>query len=201
MRTTEYSLRRHDCDTKWRDIIMAEENKIVIEGQPNGGAHQTETMIPKYRFDEVSRRAQEAEAKIAELQAKVDTLATKDKEIEDLKKQVQDITQGYELEKINAKKNDAIDLAIKGKVVDIEVVKSLLDMEKITVDEKGKVQGLNEQLKNLQASKAYLWKPAQPVVQPSSQGPTIEEKTFAQKMAEKKKALLGVTQKSKNYFL
>ena len=159
-----------------------------------------EAMIPKYRFDEVVQRAQQAEAKVAELQKQIEAIPEKDKRIADLEKELNDTKTGYELEKATAKKNSAIEAALKDKVVDFEVVSKLLDNEKITIDDKGVIKGLDEQVKALQTSKPYLWKPAKKVVEPGGGKPAPAEKTFAQQLAEKKKAQLGEVKKSKTYF-
>jgi len=168
---------------------------------PNGGTpNPNDTMVPKYRFDEVNQRCQVAEAKVAELQKQVASIEAKDKRIADLEKELSDTKSGYELEKANAKKQSMIEAALKDKVVDMEVVAKLLDNEKITVDEKGALVGLEEQVKALKEGKPYLWKKADPKVKPGSGDPKPNDKSFAQKLAEQKKAQLEATTKSKNYF-
>ena len=170
------------------------------EDKQGQGAPSNDTMVPKYRFDEVNKKYQEAEAKLTEMQKQVDEAKAKDERIAALEKELQDTKSGYELEKMNAKRAAAIDAAIKDKVVDAEVVQKLLDMEKISFDESGAVKGLDEQLKGLQESKPYLWKPAKPVAKTGGkQGDPVPD-SFAKKLAEKKKAELGVTAKMKNYF-
>lgn len=175
------------------------EQQMQQSGQQQTGAG-TETMIPKYRFDEVTQRAQAAEAKLAELQQQVAAIEGKDKRIKDLEKELSDTKAGYELERATAKKNSAVEAALRDKVVDFEVVSKLLDNDKITIAEDGTIQGLDEQVKTLRANKPYLWKPAKEVVKPSSGKPSTGEKSFAQQLAEKKKAQLGEVKKSKNYF-
>ena len=171
-------------------------------GDPNPGGtpNPNETMVPKYRFDEVNQRCQAAEAKVAELEKQVASIADKDKRIADLEKELTDTKSGYELEKANAKKQSLIEAALKDKVVDMEVVAKLLDNEKITVDEKGALVGLDEQIKTLKEGKPYLWKKADPKVKAGGGEPKTNDKSFAQKLAEQKKAQLASTNKSKNYF-
>lgn len=173
------------------------------EPNPNPGAgtpNPSETTVPKYRFDEVNQRCQAAEAKVAELEKQVASIAEKDKRIADLEKELTDTKSGYELEKANAKKQTLIEAALKDKVVDMEVVAKLLDNEKITVDDKGALVGLDEQIKTLKEGKPYLWKKADPKIKPGGGDPKPSEKSFAQQLAEKKKAQQGMTNKSKNYF-
>lgn len=55
-------------------------------------------------------------------------------------------------------KETAIKTAIADKAQDIDIVAKLFDMDKITVDEDGKVSGVNEQLTAMQESKKFLFK-------------------------------------------
>lgn len=171
-------------------------------GQSQGAAtaQQTELMIPKRRYDEVNQLYREAELKLSEMSKQIEGLKTKDDKIAQLEKQIKDMQASYDLEKASAKKVSAIDSAIKDKTVDADVVKKLLDMDKISLDDTGAVKGLDEQLKELQAAKPYLWKKAQTVAQKGSTPATKPEKSFAQRLAEQKVKQLNVVAKSKNYF-
>ena len=55
-------------------------------------------------------------------------------------------------------KETAIKTAIADKAQDIDIVAKLFDMDKITVDEDGKVSGVDEQLTAMQESKKFLFK-------------------------------------------
>ncbi len=171
-------------------------------GDGNGGI-----MVPKYRLDEALQRAQNAEAKVAEmtntindLTKQVEGIKAKDDKIADLEKQLADEKTGREADKVAARKSSVIDAAIKDKVVDEEVVRKLIDMDKISFNDKGETVGLDEQIKALQEGKAYLFKPAKKVVKAGDTDVAAGGKTFAQKLAEQKKANLSVTAKSNNYF-
>lgn len=165
----------------------------------NGDAGK-ELMVPKYRFDEANQRAQQAELKVAELTSALEATKGDKEKIAALEKELADTKAGYEAEKSAAKKQSAIELAIKDKVVDMEVVSKLLDMDKITIDEEGKVQGLDEQVKALQTGKPYLWKPAKQEVKTQQKGKEPAVKSYAQTLAEKKNAQQGIVNKSKSYF-
>lgn len=176
-------------------------------GAGSGAGGTGEIMVPKYRLDEALQRAQTAEAKIVEmtntindLNKKVEGIQAKDEKIAQLEQSLADEKAGREADKVAAKKTSLVDAAIKDKVVDEEVVRKLIDMDKISFNEKGEPTGLDEQIKSLQEGKAYLWKPAKPVVKPGSNGAGPGEKSFAQKLAEQKKAQLQTSAKSKTYF-
>ena len=146
-----------------------------------------EHLIPKYRFDEVSKKAKDLEATIAEMNTKVEQLAVKDARIAQLEADIKAIKEGTKVEKITAMKTNAIRERVGNKVVDFELLLTLLDMNAISVNKEGKVKGLSAQVQALQKSKPYLWKPAEtPVVTPGA-GPKIKpEKSFAQKVSRTK---------------
>lgn len=162
--------------------------------------HQTELMIPKRRFDEVSQMYRDSVAKNSELQKAVESYKEKDNKIAELEKQLKDLQASYELKEANAKKASAIDLAIGDKAIDADVIKKLLDMDKISINDKGEVEGLEDQIKMLQKDKAFLFKKAQPVMTKSATPPAKTEKSFARKLAESKVSATSVTAKAKNYF-
>ena len=58
--------------------------------------------------------------------------------------------------------NDAIKLAIVDKAQDVDIVSSLFDKAKLILGDDGKITGLDEQLKELQKNKAFLFKQAGP---------------------------------------
>lgn len=180
---------------------------MAPEGEGGSGGGTGEIMVPKYRLDEALQRAQAAEAKVAEmtntvndLTKQVEGIKAKDDKIAQLEQSLADEKTGREADKVAAKKSSVVDAAIKDKVVDEEVVRKLIDMDKISFNDKGETVGLDEQIKALQEGKSYLWKPVKPVVKAGDKGGAPAEKSFAQKLAEQKKAQLSVAAKSKTYF-
>lgn len=190
--------------------LMSPDDASGVQGAVAGAgsdAGSNGIMVPKYRLDEALQRAQNAEAKVAELNNTISNLTkqvegdkSKDEKIAQLEKQLADEKSGREADKIAAKKSSVIDYAIKDKVVDEEVVRKLIDMDKISFNEKGETVGLDEQIAELQKGKSYLFKPAKKIVQAGDTDEGTGGKTFAQKMAEAKRQQLEVAAKSKNYF-
>lgn len=123
--------------------------------------------IPKPRFDEVNTAKKAAE----------DTLKERDKQLEDLKKtsgdsealkqqidtlqaENQAAKEKYESEVKELSLNTAVKLALSGKAHDPDIVLGQLDKTKIELDEAGAVKGgLEDQIKALQTSKAFLFIP------------------------------------------
>lgn len=123
--------------------------------------------VPQHRFEEVNTAKKKAE----------DDLKERDKQLEDLKKSAgdneklqQQIKDLQDSNKVAKEKYDAdvkelrigtgIKLALAGKVHDPDIVAGLLDKTKIELDDAGNVKGgLEDQLKALQTSKAFLFVP------------------------------------------
>lgn len=166
-----------------------------------GDVTKTEELsIPKFRFDEVSRRAKEYEMQVAELSAKIKDLESKGARVSELEKELEDMKKSHKEEKLTAMKTRVIKDKVGTKVVDFDLLLTLLDLDAIKVNSEGKISGLSAQIKGLQTKKPYLWKPAEVVVRPGTSGLTPPEKSFAQKLAEKKKAQRAMIDKGKNYF-
>lgn len=175
------------------------------QGSPAQGAataqqQGTELMIPKRRFDEVTQKFNEAEARLAEALKEVEAAKSKDSKISELEQKIKDMEASYALKEATAKKMSAIDKAIGDTSVDPDVVKKLLDLDKITLDEKDGLKGFEEQYKELQKNKAYLFKKAAPIVPPGAGKATTQPESFAKTLAKEKVKAGGIVAKSKNYF-
>lgn len=175
------------------------------DGQGGGGnGGDGGLMIPKYRFDEVNTKNQALEAQVSELKAKVETLekeaTTKDEKISSLEKELSDTKATYEKEKSDAKRMEAVKASIGDGVQDVDVLLKLIDMDKVTLGEDGKLTGLDDQVKELKTSKPFLFKAPPAPVKPSDKPGAPKEKSFATKLAEKKVAEKKVTKGAKSYF-
>ncbi|GAA4827969.1 phage scaffolding protein [Paenibacillus vulneris] len=126
---------------------------------------ELKSYIPKTRFDEVNEAKKQAE----------DSLRDRDKQLEDLKKTAGDsavlqeqitklqadnkaASDKYEADMKELRLGTAIKLSLSGQVHDPDIVTSLLDKTKIELDDSGAVKaGLEDQLKALRESKAFLF--------------------------------------------
>ncbi len=160
----------------------------------------TEHMIPKYRFDEVSSEVKRLREENTALAERASELEAKDARIAELENEIKEIKTGHKTERLNEAKISAVKARYGDKVKDFDLLVQLLDLDAIQLNKEGKVKGLAVQVKELQKSKAYLWKKAEPVVTPGSGKTQPGEKSFARTMAEKRVAGNKVTEKGKNYF-
>ena len=123
------------------------------------------TMVPKTRLDD----------KIRELKTANDTITERDTQLEGLKKidaaglqtKITELQQKNETDKAeyetkikDTQLKSALKLALASKVHDADLVAGLIDKATIELDTEGNVtKGLDEQVKTLRESKAFLFTP------------------------------------------
>lgn len=123
-----------------------------------------EHFVPKARYNEVADIKKKLEADIAERDKQIADLGKAAGASEELKAQIQRLQdenqkakEKYEADLRDLKLSSAIKSAITGKVHDEDLVAGLFDRNKLVLDG-DKVVGLEDQLKALQESKAFLFK-------------------------------------------
>jgi len=120
--------------------------------------------VAKQQYNEVAEAKKKLETDVAERDKQLDELKKAAGASEELRAQIQKLQdenrqakEKYEDDLKNLKLSSAIKAAIAGKVHDEDLVAGLFDREKLVLDG-DKVVGLDEQLKTLQESKAFLFK-------------------------------------------
>lgn len=121
--------------------------------------------VPKDRFDEVNESKKKLEASAKEHEAQMETLKAAAGDNEDLKKQISDLQiqnkekeAEYQEQIKDMKLTNAIKLAISDSAQDCDLVAGLIDKGKLILGDDGKVTGLEEQVKTLRESKAFLFR-------------------------------------------
>lgn len=127
---------------------------------------ELEAYIPKARFDEVNTQKKDLERAIKERDTQLNDLKSKVGDNEALKKQIEDLQADnqkkdaeYQSQLKDLQISNAIKLAIADKAQDVDLVAGLFDKSKLILGDDGKITGLDEQLKSLKESKAFLFKP------------------------------------------
>ena len=124
-----------------------------------------ETHMPKNVYNELNEKYKLLETQKAEsdkllkeaTEAKTASEEFKTK-YEDLLKTQKADREKYEADIATAKKNNGIDLAlIKAGAKNSKAVKALLDLDKITLSDKGEVVGISEQLESIKKDNDYLF--------------------------------------------
>jgi len=139
----------------------------VAEKAAAASGDELKGFIPKARFDELNTSKKQAE----------DTLKERDNQLEELKKTAGDsaalqeqitklqadnkaASDKYEADMKELQLSTVLKMALTGKVHDPDIVAGLLDKTKIELDDAGGVKaGLDDQIKAMQTSKAFLFVP------------------------------------------
>lgn len=123
-------------------------------------------MIPKDKFNDLTEAKKKLETDLQARDGQLEELKKTAGASEDLKKQIETLQTENKTaaEKYGADLKDltltnAIKMALTGKVHDESLVTGLFDKSKLVVDG-DKIVGLDDQIKGLQETKAFLFKPA-----------------------------------------
>lgn len=126
-------------------------------------AEELKTYIPKARFDEVNEAKKQADNTVKERDKQIEDLKKVDAAglqatIEKLQKENKDAADKYAADMKELTLTNAVKMALAGKVHDETLAAGLVDKTKLVIDG-DKVVGLDEQLKGLKETKAFLFKP------------------------------------------
>lgn len=118
--------------------------------------------VPKEQYNTLAETKKKLEEDIKTRDKQLEDL--KDIDVEDLQKQIETLQQEnqtakeiYEKELKEIQLNNAIKLAINGKVHDEDIVSQLIKKDELVLSEDGKVVGLDEQINSLKETKGFLF--------------------------------------------
>lgn len=133
------------------DSIMAENGKDINEAKGDVESIKAELKTAKDTI-------QERDTQLEGLKKSAGDNEELKKQIETLKNENKTTKEKYEADLKELQITNAIKLAIADKAQDVDLVAGLFDKSKLILGDDGKVTGLEEQLKGIQESKAFLFK-------------------------------------------
>ena len=118
--------------------------------------------VPKEQYNALAETRKKLEEDLETRDKQLEDL--KDIDVEDLQKQIETLQQEnqttketYEKELKEIQLNNAIKLALNGKVHDEDIVSQLIKKDELVLSEDGKVVGLDEQINSLKENKGFLF--------------------------------------------
>ena len=127
--------------------------------------HGADVENSKSKIDELNKTNESLQSQIAERDKDLKTLKKQAGDNEELSNQFKELQSKYKQDTENLTKelqqtklNSAVDSALgKAKVRNSRAAKALLNMDEVKLNDKGEVEGLDDQISSLQKSDGYLF--------------------------------------------
>lgn len=147
------------------DLGLTEEQATKAETESK---KELESYVEKSKFDTVSQSNKDLEKTVKDRDKQLEDIKKSSGDNEALKAQIETLQadnkaakETYESDLKDLQLSNAIKLAIADKAQDADLVAGQIDKSKLILSDDGKVTGLDEQLKDLQTNKAFLFKPVE----------------------------------------
>ena len=127
--------------------------------------HGADVESTKSKIDELNKTNESLQSQIAERDKDLKTLKKQAGDNEELSNQFKELQSKYKQDTDNLTKelqqtklNSAVDSALgKAKVRNSKAAKALLNMDEVKLNDKGEVEGLDDQISSLQKTDGYLF--------------------------------------------
>ncbi len=149
---------------KWKWLFDLLKAKGVDESEVNATVTKISTEFERVtgETEQLKTTIQDRDKQLSDLKKNVGNNEALKKQIEQLQADNTKNTEQYQAHLKDIQITSAIKLAISKEVHDVDVLSNLLDKSKIELNEDGTIKaGLNDQMKALRESKAFLFVPEQ----------------------------------------
>lgn len=147
--------------------------------------------VPKSKFDETVQAKEQLEKDIQQRDKQLETLSNTAGDSEELKAQIKQLQHENKLKEEEHENqireliiNNAIKSMVSATAQDIDLVSTLFDKSKLILGDDNKVVGIEEQFKELQKTKPFLFKTGETKTVYEPKGGTNLEPSLAASIAE-----------------
>lgn len=151
------------------DLVKLGLDDATAQKVADASTEELKGFIPKTRFDEVNEakkqldeQIKERDKQLTELKKSTGDTVELQKKIEELQTANKNAKTEYETKLKDVQFTNAIKLAVATDAQDVDLVAGLFDKSKLILGDDGKITGLDDQLKTLKESKAFLFKQGKP---------------------------------------
>lgn len=139
--------------------------KNIAKKAAEESSKELKEYVSKDTYDTTEQKCKQLETSVNDYKTQLETLKAAAGDNESLKTQIADLQEQnkkkdeeYQTQLKELQLTNAVKLAISGSAQDSDIVASLIDKTKLILTDDGKVTGLDEQIKSLKESKAFLFK-------------------------------------------
>lgn len=154
---------------KKEDLVKLGLDEATAQKVAAASEEELKGFVPKVQLDEAMEAKKTLDSQIKDRDKQLETLKKSTGDAAELQKKIEELQTAnktaktdYETKLKDVQLTNAIKLAVAADAQDVDLVAGLFDKSKLILGDDGKITGLDDQLKTLKESKAFLFKQGKP---------------------------------------